>query len=172
MRTHERFRPGRPRVDRIRDDPVVDDDVELVRQYAERFLNAADGEGQAEAALDELEAIDARCSRNIPKFQQVLASAQVSGGREGPDPAEVFGERVSSVVLRFLRVLNRHGRLGLVRPSPGRPGRSGIAATSGSPSSSARPSRSIPGRSRRCAQQVAAMIFGHARSCTLRPTRR
>ena len=56
----------------------------------------------------------ARCCASIPKFSQVLGSSQVSGTEKDRILVDVFGDRVSSVVLRFLRVLNRHGRLGLL----------------------------------------------------------
>lgn len=90
------------------------DEVGAARQYAEAFVNAAAGENLAETALDELEAIDREVLRAYPKFQRILGSDQVSQVEKDRILLELFGDRVSSVVLRFLRVLNRHGRLGLL----------------------------------------------------------
>jgi len=89
------------------------DQIGLVRQYADAFLNAATNEGAAEVALDDFDAIDREVLEEHPKFAQVLASAQVPAAEKDRILQQVFGDRVSSVVLRFLRVLNRHGRLGL-----------------------------------------------------------
>ena len=93
---------------------VAYDQVELVRHYADALVNAADAEGQAEAALAELAAIETEVFKEYPKFKQLLASDQISPIEKDRMLVEVFGERASSLVLRFLRVLNRHGRLGLV----------------------------------------------------------
>ena len=91
-------------------------DAEVVRHYAEALVNAAIGENQAEAALDDLEAIDQEVLDVYPNFAKVLGSSQVSMAEKDRMLVEVFGDRVSAVVLRFLRVLNRHGRLGLLSP--------------------------------------------------------
>ena len=49
-----------------------------------------------------------------PVRRRCLASRRVSAAEKDQILIEVFGDRVSSLVLRFLRVLNRHGRLGLL----------------------------------------------------------
>jgi len=82
-----------------------------MRQYAEAFLNAATTEGTAEEALDDLDAIDREVLREHPMLAQLLASAQVPAAEKDRILQELFGDRISGVVLRFLRVLNRHGRL-------------------------------------------------------------
>src|SRR5271165_1285560 len=87
------------------------DDAVVVRHYALALVDAAVAENQAEAALADLEAIDSEVLRVYPKFGQVLGTSQVSGTEKDRILVEVFGGRVSSVVLRFLRILNRHGRL-------------------------------------------------------------
>lgn len=98
---------------------LAGDDAVVVRRYAEALVSAAVAENQAEAALDDLEAIDREVLRKYPKFEQVLGSSQVAAAEKDRILLEVFGDRVSSVVLRFLRVLNRHGRLGLLSPLAG-----------------------------------------------------
>lgn len=85
----------------------------LVRQYAEAFLNAAMKDGAAESALDDLDAIEREVLDKHPRFAQLLASTQVSEAEKDRMLHQVFGDRVAAVVVRFLRVLNRRGRLGL-----------------------------------------------------------
>jgi F-type H+-transporting ATPase subunit delta len=92
------------------------DQAAVVRHYAEALVSAAAGEGQAEPAIEELEGIAREVLSAHPRFQQVLGSSQVSAGEKDRLLLAVFGDRVSSVVLRFLRVLNRHGRLELLAP--------------------------------------------------------
>lgn len=95
---------------------LADNLVGVVRHYAEAVVNAAAGEGQVETVLDELEAIDREVLQKHPQFYQILASTKVTAAEKDRMLVEVFGDRLSSLVLRFLRVLNRHGRLGLVSP--------------------------------------------------------
>ncbi len=100
--------------DQARDNQVVDENVEVVRRYAEALVSAASGENRAEEALEALEAITTEVLGQYPAFRQVLASAQVPVAEKDRILQQVFGDRVESVVLRFLRVLNRRGRLDLV----------------------------------------------------------
>jgi F-type H+-transporting ATPase subunit delta len=93
---------------------VADDQIEALRQYAEAFVNAAAGGGDAEGAIEDLEAVENEALKKHPKFQQLLSSAQVSSAEKDRILQQVFEGRVEDVVLRFLRVLNRHGRLSLL----------------------------------------------------------
>jgi F-type H+-transporting ATPase subunit delta len=95
------------------------EDAVVVRHYALALVDAAVAENQAEVALEDLAAIDREVLRAYPRFGQILATSQVSGAEKDRILVDVFGDRVSSVVLRFLRVLNRHGRLGLLSTLPG-----------------------------------------------------
>src|SRR5207245_2241112 len=49
----------------------------------------------------------------FPRFALVFSSPRVSPSHKDKMLVDVFGSRASSLVLRFLRVLNRHERLGL-----------------------------------------------------------
>ena len=106
--------PDAPTANQTRDNQVVDENEEIVRRYAEALVSAAADEGRADEALDELEAITAEVLDQHPDFRKVLASAQVPVAEKDRILLQVFGDRVESVVLRFLRVLNRRGRLELV----------------------------------------------------------
>ena len=99
---------------------LAGDDAVLVRHYAEAFVDAAVAENQAETALEDLEGIGNELLRAHPQFRRVLESSQVSGADKDRMLVSVFGDRVCSVVLRFLRVLNRNGRLRLLPPCPAR----------------------------------------------------
>lgn len=96
----------------IRDDTII----AVARRYAEALVDAAEKEGQADAALDELAEVDSEVFAKFPGFAAVLATERVPAAERDRILNEVFGGRASDLVLRFLRVLNRHGRLGLLRP--------------------------------------------------------
>jgi F-type H+-transporting ATPase subunit delta len=94
---------------------VSGETAELARPYALALVNAAEKEGGIEPVLDELDQIDSDVLKVFPRFASVLGSARVSSAHKDRILTDVFEKRVSSVVLRFLRVLNRHERLGLLR---------------------------------------------------------
>ncbi len=64
--------------------------------------------------LDELNEVEDDVLKPFPRFAEVLASARVPRAEKDRMLREVFDGRASSLVLRFLRVLNRHDRLGLL----------------------------------------------------------
>jgi F-type H+-transporting ATPase subunit delta len=94
---------------------VSGETAELARPYALALVNAAEKEGGIEPVLDELDEIDSDVLKVFPRFASLLGSARVSSAHKDRILTDVFEKRVSSVVLRFLRVLNRHERLGLLR---------------------------------------------------------
>jgi F-type H+-transporting ATPase subunit delta len=94
---------------------VSGETAELARPYALALVNAAEKEGGIEPVLDELDQIDSDVLKVFPRFASLLGSARVSSKHKDRILTDVFEKRVSSVVLRFLRVLNRHERLGLLR---------------------------------------------------------
>ena len=65
--------------------------------------------------LDELDAIRADVLVAHPKFAAVLASPLLPPQDKDRVLVETFEGRALPTVVQFLRVLNRHGRLGLVR---------------------------------------------------------
>jgi F-type H+-transporting ATPase subunit delta len=96
---------------------VADDTVIAVaRRYAEALIDAAQKEGQVDAALQELAEFESDVLARFPQFAQLLASERVPAVDKDRILTEAFGGRASDLVLRFLRVLNRHGRLGLLVP--------------------------------------------------------
>ena len=89
-----------------------DDTPEVTRSYAEAIVTAAGREGQLEAVIEDLEAIASDVFRAQPRFAALLGSPLVSAADKDRILVEVFQEKALPTVVRFLRVLNRHGRLG------------------------------------------------------------
>lgn len=90
--------------------------IAVARRYAVALVDAASQEGQVDAALEELSEVEADVFGRFPRFADMLGSERVPAAERDRILNEVFGGRVSDVVLRFLRVLDRRGRLGLLRP--------------------------------------------------------
>ncbi len=88
--------------------------VALARRYAEALVDAADKEGQSAGAVEELEELATDVLGSFPAFAALLGSDRVPSAEKDRILADVFQGRASDLVLRFLRVLNRHGRLGLL----------------------------------------------------------
>lgn len=88
-----------------------DDTPEVTRSYSEALVGAAERDGGVEAVLDELDAIETDLLRAHPQFAAVLASPLVSPADKDRILVETFEGRAAPTVVRFLRVLNRHGRL-------------------------------------------------------------
>ena len=94
---------------------VLDDPApELARNYAEAIVNAADSEGTTEAAISDLEEIVSDIVLGRPEFMVVLASPALGIDEKDRILVDTFEGRTLPVVVNFLRVLNRHGRLDLI----------------------------------------------------------
>ena len=79
--------------------------------YAKAFLAAVMKAGAADAAMEELAAIQNEVLARHPRLVNILASAFVSGEDKLKIVDQTFGGRVLPLVLDFLRVLARHERL-------------------------------------------------------------
>jgi F-type H+-transporting ATPase subunit delta len=88
--------------------------TELARRYAEALVGAAEKQGPVEPVLEELDAIEKEILRAHPRFASLLGSVRVSVAQKDEIISKVFEGRVSDLVVRFLRVLNRHERLGIL----------------------------------------------------------
>jgi F-type H+-transporting ATPase subunit delta len=96
---------------------VFDDDTpEVTRSYAEAFVNAAAKEGRADAALDELDELVDDVIRPNRDYARWLVSPSLRPAQRDRILVEAFEGRALPIVVRFLRVLNDHGRLGLLGP--------------------------------------------------------
>jgi F-type H+-transporting ATPase subunit delta len=83
--------------------------------YAKALLRAAGQAGQTQAVLDELDALVAEVLRRFPKLETVLGSALVSHEEKLGILDRVFAGRLGPLLLNFLKVVSRHGRLDCLR---------------------------------------------------------
>src|SRR6266480_7431169 len=95
---------------------VMDVTVEqLARIYARAFMDAAAKSGNADDLVQELKSLLAEVINRFPKLEQVLKSSLVSAEQKEELLGRLFGNTASLLVLNFLKVLARHGRLELLR---------------------------------------------------------
>jgi F-type H+-transporting ATPase subunit delta len=91
---------------------VLDETPEVTRSYSEALVNAAQTNGEVDVVLDELDAIQADVLQAHPEFAELLHSPLVSAADKDRVLVSTFEGRTQPTVINFLRVLNRHGRLG------------------------------------------------------------
>jgi F-type H+-transporting ATPase subunit delta len=87
----------------------------VARVYAEALLNAAEKQGQADTAFEELEALVREVFQADPQFEAFLSSSAIGRDRKGQVLQSIFQGRGSEVFVNFLLVLNEHERLDLLR---------------------------------------------------------
>src|SRR3954470_10856745 len=87
---------------------------ELAHTYGEALVNAAEKEGQADAVLNELDELRDDVWRTQPRFVDLLTSGMLRQEHRDRVLVRTFEGRALPLVVRFLRVLNRHGRLDLL----------------------------------------------------------
>ena len=83
--------------------------------YAKALLATTEKSGASASVLQELDAVVNDVLGGQPKFSSALASPRLSVEDKLRMIDNVFGGRVSSELLRFLKVLARHERLGALR---------------------------------------------------------
>lgn len=86
--------------------------------YARSLLDLAQAHGgrpTIEATLGELEDV-LEIARQDPRFSEFLSSRVLGTADRAKSLQAIFENRVSSLTLRFLLVLNRKGRLGYLSP--------------------------------------------------------
>ncbi len=84
---------------------------QIAAVYAEALLGATEKAGQTEVVLAELDQLVSEVLDRIPKFAAVLGSAWISHEEKVGMLDRVLGGRVSPLLLNFLKVLSRRGRL-------------------------------------------------------------
>jgi len=84
--------------------------------YAEAFLNVADRSAEAESLVAELDAIVDDVLKPFPRFAEVLGSNIVPHEEKIGIIDRVFKGRVAPLILNFLKVLSRRGRLDIFLP--------------------------------------------------------
>lgn len=92
---------------------LSNDDAEAARSYAAALLGAAGDDDAIALALDDLDAFRDEVLDVHPEFSSLLEAPRVSAAEKDRILTTLLEGRIADVALRFLRVLNRHGRLGL-----------------------------------------------------------
>ena len=97
-------------------DTVFDVSAErLALVYAEAALDAAGGEEGQDALMSELESLRDDVLKQQPRLQELLASGLISKDDKLAMLDRMFGGKVSPLLLNTLKVLTKHGRLGMIR---------------------------------------------------------
>ena len=91
-----------------------DSNAELARSYADALLNVGARSDETEAVLEELESIRRDVLDAHPRFASILASRSIPVPEKDRILVEAFEGKARPTVIRFLRVLNRHGRLDIL----------------------------------------------------------
>jgi F-type H+-transporting ATPase subunit delta len=101
--------------DRLKHDTVMDvTEEQVARVYAKAFLGATAGK-DVDGVVDELSSVVNDVLDQFPKLEQTLESSLVSQEQKEQLLGRIFGGKATADVLNFLKVLSRHGRLGLLR---------------------------------------------------------
>ncbi|MGQ9575658.1 MAG: ATP synthase F1 subunit delta [Thermoguttaceae bacterium] len=88
---------------------------QIAAVYAEALLAAAQAAGQTEPLLQEFDDLVTQVLDPFPQFEQILASALISHEEKAGILDRVLGGRTSPLMLNFLKVLSRRGRLDCLR---------------------------------------------------------
>jgi F-type H+-transporting ATPase subunit delta len=98
--------------------PTVFDDPspELSKTYADALLGAAATPDQIEATLSELEEFISDVWEAEPRLAALLSADSFPSKEKDRILVRTLEGKASPIVLNFLRVLNRHGRLGFLPP--------------------------------------------------------
>jgi F-type H+-transporting ATPase subunit delta len=83
--------------------------------YALALLGATEHAGQTATVLEELDAIVSEVFSQFPKLETLLGSLLVSHEEKAVVLDRVFAARISRLLLNFLKVVSRHGRLDCLR---------------------------------------------------------
>jgi F-type H+-transporting ATPase subunit delta len=101
----------------LRHETVMDvTEEQIARVYAQAFLGVANKSTNVDELVGELESLVRDVLLGFPQFAEVFRSAQISHDHKVGIIDRVFGGRLSTPVLNFLKVVSHHGRLGLLRP--------------------------------------------------------
>jgi F-type H+-transporting ATPase subunit delta len=102
--------------DSLKHETVMDVTQEqIARVYAQAFLGAAAKSGKSGSLVDELVSVVTDVLDPHPQLEQMLQSSLISHEDKSALLDRVLARRASAEVLNFLKVLSKHGRLGLLR---------------------------------------------------------
>ncbi len=87
----------------------------IAEVYAKGLLDAAEQAGQTTAVIDDFDAVVSQLLDKFPKWENVLASVLVSPDDKSAAIDRVLKGRASPLLVNFLKVVARHGRLDCLR---------------------------------------------------------
>ena len=87
----------------------------IANVYAKALLDATESASQTAVVVEEFDAVVAEMVGRFPKLEAVLESMLVRPEEKAALIDKVMGGRVSSVMVNFLKVVARHGRLDCLR---------------------------------------------------------
>ena len=79
--------------------------------YAKALLGATESAGRTAAVLDEFDTLLSEVLDGFPRFEAVLTSGLIGHDEKAAALDRVLGKQVSPLLLNFLKVVSRHGRL-------------------------------------------------------------
>jgi F-type H+-transporting ATPase subunit delta len=91
-----------------------EDSSGVARNYAEALLNIIEKDGSGDEVLDELDAIVSDVLLGHPQFGRLLTTPSIPAHEKDRIVVTTFEGRAHPTVVRFLRVLNQHGRLNVL----------------------------------------------------------
>jgi F-type H+-transporting ATPase subunit delta len=107
---------SQPQAEKLKHDTVMDvTEEQIARVYAQAFLAIAAKTPNAAGLVEEVNSLVTEVLDKFPNLAQTLHSALISHDEKQRMLDRVFGGRISTEVMNFLKVLSKHGRLGLLR---------------------------------------------------------
>jgi F-type H+-transporting ATPase subunit delta len=91
-----------------------DRELSIARIYSKAMLDLAEQQGEADSLLEELQGLVEYLGRN-PELEQFLASPLVDDEDRGKVLEKAFRGKTTDLLLDSLQVVNRKGRLSLLR---------------------------------------------------------
>jgi F-type H+-transporting ATPase subunit delta len=88
---------------------------QLGKTYARGLLGAAEGQHLTDRVLEELDSVIDDVLNKLPDFEQLLVSPRVSVDEKHRILEAAFSARMSELMLNFLKVASRHGRMDCLR---------------------------------------------------------
>ncbi|MHB8898154.1 MAG: ATP synthase F1 subunit delta [Thermoguttaceae bacterium] len=88
---------------------------QIAAVYADALFGAAESAGAAEAILEEFDSLIRDVLDGQPKFEAILGSVFLGHEEKAAILDRVLGSSASTLMLNFLKVVSRHGRLDCLR---------------------------------------------------------
>lgn len=88
---------------------------QLGKPYARALIGAASKEGVADDVIAQLSEVVDDCLAENPRLEAALASPRISSAEKDRVIDRLFSKQVHPVLVKTMKVMNAHGRLGFLR---------------------------------------------------------